>query len=74
MTFDHVFDQVIFDILISFLTIFDVVMVYKFFDVLFAFQRCDFCSSDPFPSFFLICHAPKCFSSKQVNNCFTIAS
>ena len=49
MTFDHVFDQVIFDVLISFLTIFDVVMVYKFFDVLFGFPRCDFRSSDLFP-------------------------
>jgi hypothetical protein len=51
MTFDHVFDKVIFDVLISFLTIFNVVMVYKFFDVLFAFHCCDFRSSDPFPLF-----------------------
>ncbi len=28
---------------------FDVVMVYKFFDVIFGFQCCDFCSSDLFP-------------------------
>ena len=49
MTFDHVFDEAIFDEVITLMETFDVVMVYKFFDVLFAFRRCDFCSSDLFP-------------------------
>ena len=72
MTFDVVFDIVIFvavinyfrgcdfcifnvlifvnfDILIPFINLFDVVIVYNFFDVLFGFRRCDIRSSDLFP-------------------------
>ncbi len=51
MTFDHVFDEVIFDEVITLMETFDVVMVCKFFDVLFAFRCCDFRSSDLFPNY-----------------------
>jgi hypothetical protein len=46
-----VFDEVIFDEVITLMDAFDVVMVHKFFDVLFGFRRSDFCSSDLFPYF-----------------------
>jgi hypothetical protein len=36
---------------ITLMETFNVVMVYKFFNVLFAFRCCDFCSSDLFPTF-----------------------
>ena len=49
MTFDHVFDKVIFDEVITLMETFNVVMVCKFLDVLFAFRCCDFRSSDLFP-------------------------
>jgi hypothetical protein len=38
MTFDHAFDKVIFDEVITLMETFDVVMVCKFFDVFFAFR------------------------------------
>jgi hypothetical protein len=49
VTFDHVFDKVIFNEVITLMETFNVVMVCKFCDVLFAFRCCDFCSSDLFP-------------------------
>ena len=47
-----IFDVLIFsffDVLITLINLFDVVIVSKIFDVLFGFRRCDFCSSDLFP-------------------------
>ena len=40
-----------FDILITLINLFDVVIVSKFFDVLFGFRRCEIRSSDLFPFF-----------------------
>ena len=51
MTFNHVFDEVIFNEVITLMETFDVVMVCKFFDVLFGFQCCEIHSSDLFPMF-----------------------
>ncbi len=50
-TFDHVFNEVIFDKVITLMETFDEVMVYKFFDVLFGFRRSDFGSCYLFPFF-----------------------
>ena len=64
MTFDVLFDVVIFvvvinsfrhcdnllfDVLIALINLFDVLIVYGVFGVLFGFRRCDFRSSDLFP-------------------------
>jgi hypothetical protein len=64
MTFDVLFDVVIFvvvinsfrrcdnslfDVLIALINLFDVLIVYRVFGVLFGFRRCDFGSSDLFP-------------------------
>jgi hypothetical protein len=38
-----------FDVLITFINLFDVVILVRFFDVLFGFQRCEIRSSDLFP-------------------------
>ena len=46
------FDVLIFsfvDVLITFINLFDVVIVVRFFDVLFGFRRCEIRSSDLFP-------------------------
>ncbi len=41
----------LFDVLIALINLFDVVIVYNFFGVLFGFRRCEICSSDLFPAF-----------------------
>ncbi len=64
----------IFDVVINLKAIFDVVIVSKFFDVLFGFQRCDFRSSDLFPygERFKIAQIPK--MTKSGHNCNTFIS
>jgi hypothetical protein len=44
-------DNLLFDVLIALINLFDVVMVSMVFGVLFGFRRSDFCSSDLFPKF-----------------------
>jgi hypothetical protein len=41
----------LFDVLITLINLFDVVIVSKFFDVIFGFRRCEIRSSDLFPKF-----------------------
>jgi hypothetical protein len=43
-------DYLLFDVLIALINLFDVLIVYGVFGVLFGFQRCDFRSSDLFPN------------------------
>jgi hypothetical protein len=44
-------DNSLFDVLIALINLFDVLIVYGVFGVLFGFRRCDFRSADLFPSF-----------------------